>query len=94
MAQIFGARATVALRAALVSAAAVLAGGLIAGMVHVRSGSFWNVGTPAPQPIPFQHSLHAGALGLDCRFCHNTVEHAAAAAGATAFRVWTGYRSH
>jgi hypothetical protein len=26
------------------------------------------------QPIPFSHRLHAGAKGIDCRFCHPTVE--------------------
>ena len=32
------------------------------------------------QPVPFSHALHAGKLGLDCRYCHNTVEKAAHAA--------------
>lgn len=32
------------------------------------------------QPIPFSHALHAGELGMDCRYCHNTVEYAARAA--------------
>lgn len=31
------------------------------------------------QPVAFQHSLHAGELGIDCRYCHNTVEVAASA---------------
>lgn len=26
------------------------------------------------QPIPYSHRLHVGELGLDCRYCHNTVE--------------------
>jgi len=26
------------------------------------------------QPIPFDHSLHAGQLGMDCRYCHSFVE--------------------
>jgi hypothetical protein len=30
--------------------------------------------------VPFSHALHAGKLGLDCRYCHNTVEKAAHAA--------------
>jgi len=29
------------------------------------------------QPIPFSHKLHAGELGMDCRYCHTTVEHSA-----------------
>jgi hypothetical protein len=26
------------------------------------------------QPVPYSHAIHAGKLGLDCRYCHNTVE--------------------
>ena len=26
------------------------------------------------QPVPFSHKHHAGELGLDCRYCHTTVE--------------------
>jgi len=32
------------------------------------------------QPVPYSHALHAGEMGMDCRYCHNTVEVAAAAA--------------
>ena len=32
------------------------------------------------QPVPFSHRLHAGQLGLDCRYCHSTVERQAHAA--------------
>jgi Cytochrome c7 and related cytochrome c len=27
-----------------------------------------------PQPIPFSHKHHVGELGLDCRYCHTSVE--------------------
>jgi hypothetical protein len=27
-----------------------------------------------PQPVPFSHKHHVGELGLDCRYCHNSVE--------------------
>ncbi len=37
------------------------------------------VRVPVAQPIGFQHSLHAGELGLDCRYCHTSVEVAATA---------------
>jgi hypothetical protein len=33
-----------------------------------------NVGYSPDQPVEFSHKLHAGDLGLDCRFCHSTVE--------------------
>lgn len=39
-----------------------------------------NVGHAPEQPIPFSHALHAGELGLDCRYCHTTVESTARAA--------------
>src|SRR6516164_8339544 len=26
------------------------------------------------QPVPFSHKHHAGELGIDCRYCHTTVE--------------------
>jgi menaquinone reductase, multiheme cytochrome c subunit len=38
------------------------------------------VGYQPRQPVPFSHAQHAGDLGMDCRYCHNTVERAAFAA--------------
>jgi len=26
------------------------------------------------QPVPFSHQQHVGSLGIDCRYCHTTVE--------------------
>src|SRR5690348_12194193 len=28
------------------------------------------------QPVPFSHEHHVGGLGIDCRFCHTSVENA------------------
>ncbi len=39
-----------------------------------------DVGYRPQQPVPFDHGLHVKGLGMDCRYCHNTVEHAAFAA--------------
>jgi len=39
-----------------------------------------DVGYMPTQPIPYSHALHAGELGIDCRYCHNTVEEAGHAA--------------
>lgn len=39
-----------------------------------------DVGYQPVQPVPFSHEMHAGQLGLDCRYCHATVEYAAKAA--------------
>ena len=38
-----------------------------------------DVGYAPEQPIPYSHELHVGQLGLDCRYCHNTVEDSAQA---------------
>jgi hypothetical protein len=39
-----------------------------------------NVGYQPVQPVPYSHALHVGQLGMDCRYCHNTVEKAGFAA--------------
>ena len=39
-----------------------------------------DVGYMPEQPVPYSHALHAGELGIDCRYCHNTVDQAAHAA--------------
>lgn len=41
----------------------------------------WNleVGYEPKQPVPFSHKMHAGQLGIDCRFCHAGVEISAVA---------------
>jgi hypothetical protein len=37
------------------------------------------VGWANAQPVAFSHKHHVKAEGIDCRYCHATVEHAAAA---------------
>ncbi len=77
MAQLFSHRASTALRVLIVLAPLAAAGAAAAGLAWSRLGSTWNVGKPAPQPIPFRHDLHAGTLQIDCRYCHASVERAA-----------------
>ena len=36
--------------------------------------SHWYVGYQPKQPVPYSHKLHAGDLGIDCRYCHIAVE--------------------
>ena len=36
-----------------------------------------DVGYQPHQPIPYSHALHAGKLGIDCRYCHVNVEDSA-----------------
>lgn len=39
-----------------------------------------DVGYMPAQPVPYSHALHVDQLGIDCRYCHNTVEYADRAA--------------
>ena len=39
--------------------------------------SYTDVGYEPDQPVEYSHRLHAGELGLDCRYCHTNVETAA-----------------
>jgi len=47
---------------------------LVSALVMVARTRNNQVGMPVSQPVEFKHSLHAGELGLDCRFCHTSVE--------------------
>jgi hypothetical protein len=40
----------------------------------VRSPYFTNQGIEREQPVPFSHQHHVAGLGIDCRYCHTTVE--------------------
>src|SRR5712671_4305354 len=40
----------------------------------VRSPYATDQGIEREQPVPFSHKHHAGGLGIDCRFCHTSVE--------------------
>jgi len=43
-------------------------------LVYTRSSYGTNAGTVRVQPVPFSHQHHVGILGIDCRYCHSTVE--------------------
>ena len=38
------------------------------------SPKYYAVGYAPRQPVPYSHKLHAGDLGIDCRYCHTAVE--------------------
>ncbi len=46
----------------------------IGAMWYWFSPKYTDVGYQPAQPVEFSHKLHAGDLGMDCRYCHNTVE--------------------
>jgi hypothetical protein len=56
---------------ALIGGVATL-GGVVA-MLHL-SGYNTNQGMYIEQPIQFSHAHHVGGVGLDCRYCHTSVE--------------------
>lgn len=39
-----------------------------------RSAYFTEVGVAREQPVAFSHKHHVAGLGLDCRYCHTSVE--------------------
>lgn len=44
-------------------------------LIFTRSSYGTAAGTMREQPVPFSHEHHAGVLGIDCRYCHTSVEH-------------------
>jgi Cytochrome c552/Cytochrome c7 and related cytochrome c len=46
----------------------------LAGVTYYVTPKYTRVGYAPVQPVPFDHSLHAGQLGIDCRYCHTNVE--------------------
>jgi menaquinone reductase, multiheme cytochrome c subunit len=38
------------------------------------------IGYQPEQPVPYSHALHAGELGMDCRYCHTVVDRSPKAA--------------
>lgn len=65
----------------LITLVAVLAlGGAVTGFFwYYGSPKFTDVGYRPKQPVPYSHKLHAGDLGMDCRYCHVGVEKSATA---------------
>jgi hypothetical protein len=47
---------------------------VLAGVNYYATPKYTRVGYAPQQPVPFSHALHAGQLGLDCRYCHSNVE--------------------
>src|SRR5215472_280357 len=46
---------------------------------YISRPQYVDVGYKPSQPVAFNHKLHAGDLGIDCRFCHTAVEKSAVA---------------
>jgi len=74
MAQIFHRSANTLSRVTIFGAVfvAVFVLWVIGGIV--RSPYFTNQGIHREQPVPFSHQHHVAGLGIDCRYCHTSVE--------------------
>lgn len=76
MAQIFPKRFN-ALSKASIAVVVVLAGGIGYGAFTLTQTDYWTkVGVAPTQPIQFSHAHHVSGLGIDCRYCHTSVESA------------------
>src|SRR5690242_6937246 len=74
MAQFFNRAANTLARFTLWGFAAAIGFAMWAGAMIVRSPYETRQNEPREQPVPFSHEHHAGGLGIDCRYCHQTVE--------------------
>ncbi len=77
MAQIFSRAANTHARVIIFSVIA-----LVIGLGATTYAIFWspyttNVDVPIDQPVPFSHKHHVGDDGIDCRYCHTSVEKSA-----------------
>ena len=79
MAQLFGPNTNTYAKVSLLLAAGAPLTVFYLGSTITRSSYNTHVGIPLDQPIPFSHKHHAFELGIDCRFCHTSVEEGAIA---------------
>jgi hypothetical protein len=79
MAQLFKPNANTYATVSLIAGAAVPFALFYFGSTLTRSPYNTYVDVPLDQPIPFSHKHHAYELGIDCRFCHTSVETGAVA---------------
>ena len=74
MAQLFHRRANVIAKVSIIAAILFVVSLGLVGFAIERSDFWTRVGEPLPQPVPFSHEHHVAGLGIDCRYCHTSVE--------------------
>ena len=74
MSQIFHRSTNTLSRATIFGAVFIIAA--LGGIIYVVQGSPFvtYAGLRKPQPVPFSHQHHVAGLGIDCRYCHTSVE--------------------
>lgn len=74
MAQIFHRSANTIARVSIFGTVFAVAGALmLAAQIH-RSPWNTDAGVAREQPVQFSHERHVGGNGIDCRYCHTSVE--------------------
>lgn len=59
----------------VVAIVGAVAGGAVTFVVwYYFSPKYTQVGYAPKQPVDYSHRIHAGKLGMDCRYCHANVE--------------------
>lgn len=79
MAQLFKPSTNTLARLGVMLAAGAPVIAILVGMQISRGSSNTKVGQAHDQPIPFSHEHHVSELGIDCRYCHTSVEESAKA---------------
>lgn len=79
MTQIFGRSANTISRVTIFGFAFLVLGLLIFAYLLARSPYRTQEDVIRAQPVPFSHEHHVAGLGLDCRYCHTSVETSAEA---------------
>jgi hypothetical protein len=79
MAQIFHRSTNTISRVSIYGAAILIAVLGYAVDVVNKTSYVTEVHNARPQPVPFSHKHHVGELGLDCRYCHSSVEDSSSA---------------
>ncbi len=74
MSQIFHRSTNTLSRATIFGAVFIVAA--LGGVIYIVQGSPFvtYAGVRKPQPVPFSHQHHVAGLGIDCRYCHTSVE--------------------
>ena len=74
MAQIFHPSTNVVAKASIVGAVLFLGTSAAAAYRVEKSPLVTQAETIRNQPVPFSHEHHVRGLGIDCRYCHTSVE--------------------
>ena len=74
MAQLFKRRANAIAKLTIVGIPLLIAAVSGALFAYARSDFWTQVNVPLAQPVPFSHKHHVSDDGIDCRYCHTSVE--------------------